>query len=366
MKLLLSFIISVILLVHPQVYAQESAVGNGSAQADSPLVIDQSDYKVDTIGQTIMRQIVERVSNGLEQLKNNTTINGAGEQIITMLMMIMLAWGLIKAMFGNGFNQFIEEVIHIFMLWGIVQAVLHAGGIEGIQSLIDSIASSFANSDMSTLSGAMNGSVENTFSALSSILSMPSSDTKLSLTKLKEMLPLVAIFIVQLLGKITAGFIVVIAFVVYAANVILSFCSVILATAFAPIMVPFLLNQHTSFLFNSWIRFFIGALLMKCVGAFFMSFTNTLMRTMNDVAASVVTDSKVDPYELIIANFVVYVSIVGLAGLAAYLMTMVPKIATGLISGSGGNGFSGMRTITQSPAMQKANQYTTVGGNKGK
>lgn len=366
MKLLLSFIFSVILLLHPQVYAQESAVGNGSAQADSPLVIDQSDYKVDTIGQTIMRQIVERVSNGLEQLKNNTTINGAGEQIITMLMMIMLAWGLIKAMFGNGFNQFIEEVIHIFMLWGIVQAVLHAGGIEGIQSLIDSIASSFANSDMSTLSGAMNGSVENTFSALSSILSMPSSDTKLSLTKLKEMLPLVAIFIVQLLGKITAGFIVVIAFVVYAANVILSFCSVILATAFAPIMVPFLLNQHTSFIFNSWIRFFIGALLMKCVGAFFMSFTNTLMRTMNDVAASVVTDSKVDPYELIIANFVVYVSIVGLAGLAAYLMTMVPKIATGLISGSGGNGFSGMRTITQSPVMQKANQYTSVGGNKGK
>lgn len=366
MKLLLSFIFSILLLLNPHAYAQESAAANGSVQADSPLVIDQSDYKVDTIGQTIMRQIVERVSNGLEQLKNNTTISGAGEQIITMLMMIMLAWGLIKAMFGNGFNQFIEEVIHIFMLWGIVQAVLHAGGIEGIQSLIDSIASSFANSDMSTLSGAMNGSVENTFSALSSILSMPSSDTKLSLTKLKEMLPLVAIFIVQLLGKITAGFIVVIAFVVYAANVILSFCSVILATAFAPIMVPFLLNQHTSFIFNSWIRFFIGALLMKCVGAFFMSFTNTLMRTMNDVAASVVTDSKVDPYELIIANFVVYVSIVGLAGLAAYLMTMVPKIATGLISGSGGNGFSGMRTITQSPVMQKANQYTSVGGNKGK
>ena len=90
------------------------------------------------------------------------------------------------------------------------------------------------------------------------------------------------------------------------------------------------------------------------------------MKSMNEVATSVVTDSKVDPYELIVANFVVYVSIVGLAGLAAYLMTMVPKIATGLISGAGGNGFSGMKTITQSPIMQKTNQATSVGGNKGK
>ena len=365
MKLLLAIIFTIFTCLLPSAFAQGTGTAGG-AQPDSSLVINQDDYKVDTIGQTIMRQIVEKVSNGLEDLNNNTAISGASGTIITLLMATMLAWGLIKAMFGNGFNQFIEEVIHIFMIWGIVQAILHAGGIEGIQGLIDSMASSFANADMSTLSGAMNGSVENTFSALSSILSMPSSDTKLSLTKLKEMLPLVAIFIVQLLGKITAGFIVVIAFVVYAANVILSFCSVILATAFAPIMVPFLLNQHTSFLFNSWLRFFIGALLMKCVGAFFMNFTNTLMKSMNEVATSVVTDSKVDPYELIVANFVVYVSIVGLAGLAAYLMTMVPKIATGLISGAGGNGFSGMKTITQSPIMQKTNQATSVGGNKGK
>lgn len=362
MRLLLAIIIACFTLFGQMAYAQDP---NSGTSANAPLVINQADYNVDTIGQTIMSQIVDRVSNGLDALKSNTAISGASDTIIMLLMAIMMAWGLIKAMFGNGFNQFVEEVIHIFMIWGIVQAVLHAGGIEGIQSLIDSMASSFANADMSTLSGAMSCSVENTFSSLSSILSMPSSDTKLSLRKLKEMLPLVAIFIVQLLGKITAGFIVVIAFVVYAANVILSFCSVILATAFAPIMVPFLLNQHTSFLFNSWLRFFIGALLMKCVGAFFMSFTSTLMTSMNDVATSVVTDSKVDPYEMVIANFVVYVSIVGLAGLAAYLMTMVPKIATGLISGAGGSGFSGMRTITQSPAMQKANQYTSVGG-KGK
>lgn len=365
MKLLLTIIFVIFASVLPSAYAQ-TAAGAGDTNSSEPLVINQADYTVDKIGQTIMGQIIDRVSTNLEQLKNNTVIGGASDTIIIFLMMIMLAWGLIKAMFGNGFNQFVEELIHIFMIWGVVQAVLHGGGIEGIQGLIDGMASSFANTDMRTLAGAMNGSVENTFSALSSILSMPSSDTKLSLTKLKEVFPLVAIFIVQLLGKVMAGFIVVIAFVVYAANVILSFCSVILATAFAPIMVPFLLNQHTSFLFNSWVRFFIGALIMKCVGAFFMSFTNTLMKSMNEVATSVVMDSKVDPYEMIFANLVVYVSIVALAGLAAYLMTMVPKIATGLLSGSGGNGFSGMRTLTQSPVMQKMSQSTKVGGNKGK
>ena len=115
MKLLLAIIFTIFTCLLPSAFAQGTGTAGG-AQPDSSLVINQDDYKVDTIGQTIMRQIVEKVSNGLEDLKNNTAISGASGTIITLLMATMLAWGLIKAMFGNGFNQFIEEVIHIFMI----------------------------------------------------------------------------------------------------------------------------------------------------------------------------------------------------------------------------------------------------------
>ena len=172
-------------------------------------------------------------------------------------------------------------------------------------------------------------------------------------------------FLIQLIAKMMAGFFIVLGFVIYACNIVLSFGSVILAKAFAPIMIPFLMLPATSFIFDGWLRFFLSALLMKAVGGFFITVCDTLISNMTQVAQSVYLLSNVDGLSLISANFVVYVCLVALAGLSAYLMTMVPGIANGLINGSAmSTGFSGVGVITNGAAFRGASRMTRMGGNK--
>lgn len=65
----------------------------------------------------------------------------------------------------------------------------------------------------------------------------------------------------------------------------------------------------------------------------------------------------------------VYVCLVGMAALAAYLMTMVPSIANGLMSGSSvGSGFKGVGVITNGVAIRgglRATDATSRAAGKG-
>lgn len=330
-----------------------------------PITNPQQDFDVKAIGPDTMKRVVRNISDSLQALESSTAIAGAADSIATFLVLIILAWALVKSMFGNGFNQFIEAAIHTFLMYGIVQAFLHAGGIEGIVSFVDSIATAFTGGSMSTLYDALDTTVDKTFGALSSVLSMPSGNTKYKWSEVLDWLNLTIFFLIQLIAKMMAGFFIVLGFVIYACNIVLSFGSVILAKAFAPIMIPFLMLPATSFIFDGWLRFFLSALLMKAVGGFFITVCDTLISNMTQVAQSVYLLSNVDGLSLISANFVVYVCLVALAGLSAYLMTMVPGIANGLINGSAmSTGFSGVGVITNGAAFRGASRMTSMGGNK--
>ena len=341
-------------------------VSGGNAHGTNvgaPLTTPQQDFNVQSVGPETMKKVVKNISDSLEQLESSAAIGGAADSIATMLVLLLLAWALVKSMFGNGFNQFIEAGIHTFLMYGIVQAFLHAGGIEGIVGFIDSIAAAFTGGSMSTLYDALATTVDKTFGALSSVLSMPSGNTNYKWSEMLDWLNLTIFFLIQLIAKMMAGFFIVLGFVIYACNIVLSFGSIILAKAFAPIMIPFLMIPATSFIFDGWLRFFLSALLMKAVGGFFIKVCDTLISSMTQVAESVALSSNMDGLTLISANFVVYVCLVAMACLSAYLMTMVPGIANGLISGSAmATGFSGVGVITNGAAYRGAGRMTSFGG----
>lgn len=347
---------------------QDGVASGGNAHGTSnseSLAKPQQDFDVKSVGPETMKKVVKNISDSLHQLENSVAIAGAADTIATFLVLLLLAWALVKSMFGNGFNQFIEASIHTFLMYGIVQAFLYAGGIQGIASFIDSIAASFTGGNMSTLYNALDTTVDKTFGALSSVLSMPSGNTKYKWSEMLDWLNLTIFFLIQLIAKMIAGFFIVLGFVIYACNIVLSFGSIILAKAFAPIMIPFLMIPATSFIFDGWLRFFLSALLMKAVGGFFMKVCDTLISNMTQVAESVALSTNMDGLTLITANFVVYVCLVAMAGLSAYLMTMVPGIANGLINGSAmSTGFSGLGVITNGAAFRGLNRMTTVGGKK--
>jgi hypothetical protein len=336
-------------------------VSGGNAYGTNTAQVNQASQTVTTpqadldssVGPRTMKLVVQKISENLQNLENSTTISSASDSILTMIVALLLAWSLVQAMFSGGFNKFIEAGIHTFLMWGIAYALINVGGIQGIAAFIDSIAAVLNGGNMSTLADALNTTIDKTFGALSSVLSMPSGNSNYKWTEDFDWAPLLVITVVQFLAKMVAGFLIILAFIIYACNIVLSFASIILAKAFAPVMIPFLLIPATAFIFNGWLKFFLTALLVKCVGAFFIKVCDAIINSIQSVAQSVYVAPDVDGLALVSANFVVYACLVGMAGLAAYLMTMVPSIANGLMSGSSvGSGFKGVGVITNGMAFR--------------
>lgn len=313
----------------------------------------QKSYNTADLGSAVVKTVVDEVSSVIGQLESNKTIESAGDSILYMLFAIIMAWSLLKAMMGNGFNQFVEEMIVVFLYWGIVYAFLHAGGIQAIKQFVDSVASAFVGKDMSTLSGALKSTVETGFDAITSIVSMPDLQTRLMETmsagEKEEFesntgeIPLMILSFVNIVSKLVTGFIVAIALVTYCANILISFASIAIAVALAPIMVPFYILPSARFLFDGWLRFFLGAAFIKVVGAFFLRFTDELMRSMLTVANNLYLPKNTDFMTLLNGNFMLGICSIILAMLSAHVMAMAPGIASGLFSGSSVSaGFAGM------------------------
>ena len=345
-----------------------NAHGTNVGAANAIVTNSQGDFDT-SVGPRTMKAVVLKISESLHSLENSTTIANLSDSILTMLVALLLAWALVQSMFSGGFNQFIEAGIHTFLMWGIAYAMLNVGGIQGIAAFIDSLASMLNGGSMSNLSDALNTTIDKTFGSLSSVPSMPSGNSGMKWSESLDWVPLLVVTMVQLLAKMIAGFLIILAFIIYACNVVLSFASIILAKAFAPIMIPFLLIPATAFIFNSWLKFFITALMVKCVGAFFMKLCDSIINSIQTVAQEVYIAPDVDGLALVTANFVVYVCLVGMAALAAYLMTMVPSIANGLMSGSSvGSGFKGVGVITNGVAIRgglRATDATSRAAGKG-
>ncbi len=341
------------------------SIAQGASSGEQETTTPQPKYDVNSIGQEVVKQIVVELSKVIEDLSKNETLKAAGESILAMLFALVIAWGLIKAMMGNGFSQFIEEMIVIFLYWGIIYGFINAGGIEAISSFIDSIASAFVGQDMSKLSGALENSVNTGFAAIADIISMPSTTTNFSLMDFSNWIPMAINAIVQLIAKIATGIIVALALVTYMANIVVAFASIALAIALAPVMIPFLIVPGTSFIFDGWLRFFITSCLMKVVGAFIMMITAKMMAKMVDVASNINLPTNSDMFQLVSANFIIYISIILIAMICASMMVMVPALANGLVSGSASSaGFGGLSKVLGGSGMSALNRVATPAAGK--
>lgn len=359
-------IVKIFLLITLSFSAMTFAFAQGASNNSQGATKQQPSYDVNNIGQEVVKQVVVELSKVIEDLSSNAALKGAGESIMAMLFALVIAWGLVKAMMGNGFNQFVEEMIVIFLYWGIVYAFLHAGGIEAISSFIDSIASAFLGKDMSKLSGALESSVNSGFAAIADIISMPSTTTKFSWTEISKWIPIIINAIVQLFAKVATAIIVALSVVTYISNIVISFASIALAVALAPIMIPFLIVPGTSFIFDGWLRFFITSCLMKVVGAFIMMITTKMMAKMVEVASKIDLPKDTDMFQLMSANFVIYMSIILIAMISASMMVMVPSLANGLVSGSGSAaGFGGLSKVLGGTGMTALNRVGTSGSKSG-
>jgi hypothetical protein len=148
-------------------------------------------------------------------------------------------------------------------------------------------------------------------------------------------------------------FFILFALAIYIANLVMSQVAIVIAMAFAPFFVPFLLFRPASWLFDSWLRFFVTAAMMKIIGLLMLKITSSMMASLVSLSHQAAA-AKPTVLDAVGIDIVLFSSMILLAGISALLMAQVPSLATGLLSGSaGGAGFGSWSNIaSRSPATR--------------
>lgn len=124
-----------------------------------------------------------------------------------------------------------------------------------------------------------------------------------------------------------------------------------LALTMGPILVPWLMWQRMEWLFDGWLRFTIGACLTKVVAFFMVGVTAGILTAVKTVADQANVKSGL---EMLAVDEMAAFLICICAAISALLMSQVPGIAQGLISGSGGNPGSSFGRGAVARGLQKA------------
>ncbi|CAB3734772.1 hypothetical protein LMG22037_05903 [Paraburkholderia phenoliruptrix] len=295
---------------------------------------------------------VSQVTSDLNQLESTIqsnfssmsgTLAADGTELEWALFSVMFVWTAITGMLkGESLGEVFAQIIIQILMLGIVMACLNSSSQNALTQTFTTIANQFgAGTNLS-------GGVKSFFTAISSLwTSSGGSSTSSSSSGSNWFSSLFHTIGDFDLGSILAGLAIVIlklattvivagAAALWAGNYILSQMKVYIGLAVAPVMVPWLLMPYTTFLFDGWLKYMIGAGMMQIVGAIMIKMTNTLMTTMTTVAQGATA-----------TNVILYVVLVVLALVIAYMMSEINGIAMGLLGGGSrvGMGFSAWTSV---------------------
>jgi len=303
-------------------------------------------------------QISSLISNEVEEALDRAAANGAlqqmGNQILAFLLVLMLVWTALKTMIsGRGFGELIGEWVPVFIAFGVAYLFLNDRVAQSIVSTMDAIGTAIGGQSMANLESSVAAVMEPLMRSFWYVWQMPRVGSEASLwdnlSPGAVMASLVSPVMTGLLKLVTA-FLILIGGVVTLATVVMAHISLHLALLLAPVLVPFLLLRPLSWIFEGWLRFLLGACMLKIVVAFFLNIATALLGAMNAVGTMVFAEAtSASPVDAYVADALMHGLMVALALLTTLLMMSAPGIATGLLSGSAGSiGFSGIGSITQS------------------
>lgn len=302
----------------------------------------------------ILANISNAVTSKLTELRNNTKLQGFGTTITAFFLVALLVWTSVKTMAtGKGFGELIGEWVPVFVAFGIVNLFLDRGAADMIVSTMDMIGAAIGGANMSTLDAAIKAGADPIFRAISAVIDQPrvtsAADNGSSILGVLSTLGAsIGSVIMTVVAKTATAFLLVLAGVVMAAHIIMGFISVQLVLALAPVMVPFLMFRPLSWLFDSWLKFLLGACMLKIVVAFLLNMVGGLLSVMSDLATKYYNEAKgAAAIETLSTDVLLLGLMLVFALLGTLLLSTAPSIATGLLSGSAGAvGFGGLRGVS--------------------
>ena len=309
--------------------------------------------------ESVIRDISNVVSTQLEALANNRKLDQTGKLLAAFFLIALLVWTSLKTMAGGkGIGELIGEWIPIFISFGIVTLFLDKSGAYYIVDTMDNLAAAIGGANMSTLDSAIATAADPIFKSIAAVVNQPrateGATAKISDWDIPAHLASIvasgASWMMGALAKVATVFVLIMAGVVMIGHIIMGFISVKLVLALAPVMVPFLMFKPLSWLFDGWLKFLLGACMLKVVVSFLLLVAAGLLAGMADLSLKQYKEAgELVPMETLHADILMLGMTLVFALLSMLLLMQAPAIATGLLSGSAGNiGFSGIRGLTQS------------------
>ena len=319
----------------------------------------------------VVTAIGTTVGQSLDALKNNSRLHDFGTGVTAFLLLALLVWTSVKTMAGGrGIADLLGEWVPVFVSLGVVTLFLDRSAGELIVKTMDGIAMAIGGDDMSTLDAAISAGAKPIFRAMSSVISQPRvvSELKDGVHWYQEgwaaaVAANAASFFMGIIAKLAAGFCLLVAGVGMVSNIIMSYMSVRLVIALAPVMVPFLMFKPMEWLFNSWLKFLMGACMLKIVLAFLINVVVALLGGMDQLAQRLTNDvKKLTPLQALQVDILMLGMMMVFALLATVLIAQAPKIAEGLLAGgASGAGFSGVKAVTESAGAKFVDKAARAG-----
>jgi type IV secretory pathway VirB6-like protein len=226
---------------------------------------------------------------------------------------------------------------------------------------MSALTAKITSQPMDTASQVIGATIGTTVETLKAVFTMPTPKSNAGL--MDWAMAGFLTMITTIIMKLAAAVFVVVASCTYIATALMSMVSLKLVMALAPVMVPFLIFKPTAWLFDSWLKFLLGACMIKLVGAFMYSLTYDMMNSMNSIAKNILEDTNANVLEIAYSDLLLHSVLVFVALLSALLMAQVPAIASGILSGgAGGAGFNGLKAATGSVGARAAGAVGAVAG----
>ena len=313
--------------------------------------------------ESLVTKISEKVTAKLDALKNNSQLQRLGGYLTAFFLAALLVWTTVKTMAtGRGLSDLLAEWVPVFVSFGIVTLFLDRDAAALIVATMNNIATAIGGADMSTLDAAIRAGAAPLLKAIAAVVAQPRATEGANVMGdgvfgwLGTIAASGASWVMGAIAKVAAAFLLVLAAVVMVAHIILGFVSVQLVLVLAPLTVPFLMFRPMDWLFNGWLKFLLGACMLKIVLAFLLGVAAALLTGMTELSHQMYQDAwKVTAMESLYTDILLLGMTLVFALLATLLVTMAPRIADGLLAGaSSAAGFSGLRGITHGVAGNAA------------
>lgn len=333
--------------------------------APSPQVPTQTAYSstYDFDADAIMTSISTAANKAVEALRANAGLTGYGTTISAALLVALLVWSLVKNLaIGGGMGELIADVVELTVAFVIVKMMLDKSIGDALVGFMDGVAATIGGSNMETLEAAMRSIMTPIFKSISAVVDMPrigsAPDSGGVLDQILGSIATAPNMVVTFLLKALTILFLIFSGVIAAAHIITGFFSLQLVLVLAPIMVPWLMWRPTAWIFDSWLRFLLGACMLKIVLGILLMLVGNLMEGMLAVANQISREvqlSGTNWLDSLQFDIVLHGMLMLFALLAGLLIMQAPGLAAGLLSGNaGGAGFSGLKALMTSVGMRAA------------